>query len=84
MTKPIVLVVVEGGIADPIVVGNVDVILLDWDIVEEGDDSTREYIEERIEEIEALPDRVKPTIDKDGILTSLRQRLADFEEMDDA
>lgn len=80
--RPIVLFTIEGGVGDYVVVGDANVIQIDYDETTEG--TNREYIEERIEEIEALPDSVMPTIDKVGILATLREDLDKFEDEEDA
>ena len=71
-TKPIVLVSVEGGIADAHVVGTLgDLVILDWDNIEAAEEL--DTIDDSIAEIEALPDGLAPTIDKPGILKTLRE-----------
>lgn len=77
--KPTVLVTVEGGIAYSTIVGDVHVIHIDYDETSEG--TNPGYIEDAIEEIESLPDSVMPTIDKVGILATLRE---DLDKMRDA
>jgi hypothetical protein len=73
-----VLVGVEGGIADYTVSGGIPTALVDWDEVEATiGQEDRSYVEQAIEEVEALPDDDGPlTKTKRLVLINLRQELA--------